>query len=58
MIGCTQPRRIAARAVAKRVADELEDRVGGAVGYQVNNFMHGIQSLPVTWSASERPSTA
>ncbi len=35
MIGCTQPRRIAARAVAKRVADELNDRVGGAVGYQV-----------------------
>jgi ATP-dependent helicase HrpA len=35
MIGCTQPRRIAARAVAKRVADELNNRVGDAVGYQV-----------------------
>lgn len=35
MIGCTQPRRIAARAVAKRVADELQTTVGGAVGYQV-----------------------
>lgn len=35
MIGCTQPRRIAARAVASRVADELQSRVGAAVGFQV-----------------------
>ncbi|KGM56622.1 DEAD/DEAH box helicase [Lysobacter arseniciresistens ZS79] len=35
MIGCTQPRRIAARAVAKRVAEELQTPLGGAVGYQV-----------------------
>ncbi|KAF1713405.1 ATP-dependent RNA helicase HrpA [Pseudoxanthomonas sangjuensis] len=35
MIGCTQPRRIAARAVARRVAEELKAPVGGAVGYQV-----------------------
>ncbi|MDR0183435.1 ATP-dependent RNA helicase HrpA [Lysobacter arvi] len=35
MIGCTQPRRIAARAVARRVAEELQTQVGGAVGYQV-----------------------
>jgi len=35
MIGCTQPRRIAARAVAARVAEELETPLGGAVGYQV-----------------------
>ena len=35
MIGCTQPRRIAARAVARRVAEELNTTVGGAVGYQV-----------------------
>ncbi|SFL26375.1 ATP-dependent RNA helicase HrpA [Lysobacter sp. cf310] len=35
MIGCTQPRRIAARAVARRVAEELNTPVGGAVGYQV-----------------------
>ncbi|TXI49972.1 MAG: ATP-dependent RNA helicase HrpA [Lysobacter sp.] len=35
MIGCTQPRRIAARAVARRVADELKTPLGGAVGYQV-----------------------
>ena len=35
MIGCTQPRRIAARAVAGRVAEELQVPLGGAVGYQV-----------------------
>ena len=35
MIGCTQPRRIAARAVARRVAEELHVPLGGAVGYQV-----------------------
>ncbi len=35
MIGCTQPRRIAARAVARRVAEELRTPMGGAVGYQV-----------------------
>ena len=35
LIGCTQPRRIAARAVARRVAEELQVPLGGAVGYQV-----------------------
>ena len=35
MIGCTQPRRIAARAVARRVAEELHVPLGGAVGFQV-----------------------
>ena len=35
LIGCTQPRRIAARAVASRVASELGSEVGAAVGYQV-----------------------
>ncbi len=35
MIGCTPPRRIAARAVARRVAEELKTPVGGAVGFQV-----------------------
>src|SRR5690606_5896576 len=35
MIGCTQPRRIAARAVARRVAEELQVPMGGVVGYQV-----------------------
>ncbi|MCD9033621.1 ATP-dependent RNA helicase HrpA [Luteimonas sp. Y-2-2-4F] len=34
-IGCTQPRRIAARAVARRVAEELQTPLGGLVGFQV-----------------------
>ena len=35
LIGHTQPRRIAARAIASRVAAELGTSVGGAVGFQV-----------------------
>ncbi|MEO7199928.1 MAG: ATP-dependent RNA helicase HrpA, partial [Dokdonella sp.] len=35
MIGCTQPRRIAARTVARRVASELGKQVGDLVGFQV-----------------------
>ena len=32
---CTQPRRLAATNIAKRVALELSDRIGNKVGYQV-----------------------
>ncbi|MGB6222766.1 ATP-dependent RNA helicase HrpA [Haloferula sp.] len=35
IIGCTQPRRIAAASVAERVAEELKVPLGGFVGYQV-----------------------
>ena len=35
MIGHTQPRRIAARAVAERIAEELGVELGDAVGYKV-----------------------
>ncbi len=35
LIGCTQPRRLAARAVAHRVAEELGTRIGEQVGFQV-----------------------
>ncbi|MER7625037.1 ATP-dependent RNA helicase HrpA [Streptomyces sp. NPDC126503] len=35
MIGHTQPRRIAARTVAERVAEELRTPLGGAVGWKV-----------------------
>ncbi len=35
MIGHTQPRRIAARSVASRIASELNTQVGQAVGYKV-----------------------
>ncbi|HXI36360.1 MAG TPA: hypothetical protein VNH80_05550, partial [Burkholderiales bacterium] len=34
-IGHTQPRRIAARSVAARIAEELGSEFGGAVGYKV-----------------------
>ena len=35
LIGHTQPRRIAARSVAERIAEELETGLGDLVGYQV-----------------------
>ncbi len=35
MIGHTQPRRIAARSVATRIAEELKSEVGHTVGYKV-----------------------
>ncbi|MEH6578950.1 MAG: ATP-dependent RNA helicase HrpA [Amphritea sp.] len=35
MIGHTQPRRLAARTVANRIAEELHCSLGGTVGYQV-----------------------
>jgi ATP-dependent helicase HrpA len=35
LIGHTQPRRIAARAIAARLAEEMQTTVGGAVGFQV-----------------------
>jgi len=34
-IGCTQPRRLAARSVAERIAEELGSSLGQLVGYQV-----------------------
>ncbi len=40
LIGHTQPRRIAARALANRLAEEMQTRVGGAVGYQVRFTDH------------------
>lgn len=35
MIGCTQPRRVAATSVAKRVAEEVNCKVGDEVGYTI-----------------------
>ena len=40
MIGHTQPRRLAARTVAERIAEELDIPLGGAVGYQVRFTDH------------------
>ncbi|GAB0086524.1 pre-mRNA-splicing factor ATP-dependent RNA helicase PRP16 [Sergentomyia squamirostris] len=35
MIGCTQPRRVAAMSVAKRVSDEMGTKLGEEVGYAI-----------------------
>ncbi len=35
LIGCTQPRRIAATSVARRIAEELGQEPGNAVGYKI-----------------------
>ncbi|KAF7265584.1 ATP-dependent RNA helicase l(1)G0007 [Rhynchophorus ferrugineus] len=35
MIGCTQPRRVAAMSVAKRVSDEMGSTLGDEVGYAI-----------------------
>jgi ATP-dependent helicase HrpA len=40
MIGHTQPRRIAARSVAERIAEELDTPLGGVVGYQMRFADH------------------
>jgi ATP-dependent RNA helicase DHX8/PRP22 len=34
-VGCTQPRRVAAMSVAKRVAEEMSCRLGQEVGYSI-----------------------
>jgi pre-mRNA-splicing factor ATP-dependent RNA helicase DHX38/PRP16 len=35
MIGCTQPRRVAAVSVAKRVSEEIGCELGTTVGYSI-----------------------
>lgn len=35
IIGCTQPRRVAAVSVAKRVAEEMGTELGSIVGYSI-----------------------
>jgi pre-mRNA-splicing factor ATP-dependent RNA helicase DHX38/PRP16 len=35
VIGCTQPRRVAAMSVAKRVSEEMECELGSTVGYAI-----------------------
>jgi len=47
MIGCTQPRRLAARAVARRVAEELQTPLGGRVGFQVRFSDHVSENTAV-----------
>lgn len=35
MIGCTQPRRVAAMSVSRRVAEEMDVVIGEEVGYNI-----------------------
>lgn len=35
LVGCTQPRRVAAMSVAKRVSEEMEVELGSTVGYAI-----------------------
>ncbi|HEX4867700.1 MAG TPA: ATP-dependent RNA helicase HrpA, partial [Acidimicrobiales bacterium] len=46
-VGHTQPRRLAARAVAERVAEELGVEVGGLVGYSVRFNDHVSEATAV-----------
>lgn len=46
-IGHTQPRRIAARTVASRIAEELKVELGGLVGYQVRFTDHADKSTAI-----------
>ena len=47
MIGCTQPRRVAAMSVAKRVSDEMGVELGEEIGYSIRfeDCTSGSQSL-------------
>ncbi|HZE31083.1 MAG TPA: ATP-dependent RNA helicase HrpA [Actinoallomurus sp.] len=47
LIGHTQPRRLAARTVAERIAEELNTPLGEAVGYQVRFADHSGDSTLV-----------
>ncbi len=46
-IGHTQPRRIAARSVAERIAEEMDVELGGIVGYQVRFGDHSSDATRV-----------
>ncbi len=47
LIGHTQPRRVAARTVSQRIADELSVKLGAEVGYQVRFSDHSTENTHV-----------
>ena len=52
MIGCTQPRRVAAMSVAKRVAEEMEVKLGDEVGYAIRfeDCTNEVRAVPFKYS--------
>ena len=57
MIGCTQPRRVAAMSVAKRVSEEFGCKLGEEVGYairfeDVTTEVRQFWFLGLTWKYS------
>ncbi|KAF5531011.1 ATP-dependent RNA helicase DHX8 [Fusarium mexicanum] len=49
IIGCTQPRRVAAVSVAKRVADEVGCKLGEEVGYSIRFEDHTSQATKIKY---------
>ncbi|KAG5360138.1 Pre-mRNA-splicing factor ATP-dependent RNA helicase PRP16 [Yarrowia sp. B02] len=49
MIGCTQPRRVAAMSVAQRVSEEMEVRVGQEVGYAIRFEDHTSRATKIKY---------
>jgi HrpA-like RNA helicase len=51
MVGCTQPRRVAAMSVAKRVSEEMQVKLGDDVGYAMkrNNLCVSNNRKQKTW---------
>lgn len=44
-IACTQPRRVAAMSVAKRVSEEIGCRLGNEVGYAIRQVVHILYEI-------------
>ena len=47
MLGCTQPRRVAAMSVAKRVSEEFGCRLGQEVGAWLLQYSYSVNVLYV-----------
>ena len=55
MVCCTQPRRVAAMSVAKRVSEEMEVKLGEEVGYAIRfeDCTHEVSWYGVLYPAKE-----
>ena len=51
MIGCTQPRRVAAMSVAKRVSEEMGVQLGEEVGYSIR-FEDVTSKVSLSWKGA------